>query len=229
MAITAKQPIQIRLSDTELAALDAYRAHAGRFPPDRATVVKQALLDWLWQQAGGGPRGDGAPSTGPALLGLEQATPSPALPHVPVQEEPSMTPLQQVVLAVPSPQAVEAAAAAPVPELESSVDMGTPGTEEDAAAAILRDAQAPETPGPTSTTATQPPATAPHRAKADLIARLRYLHEVKQLGPQAIAERLNAEGVPTISGKGQWSKGTVSKILARIKAGTPTPTGRKTS
>jgi hypothetical protein len=45
-----KTPIQIRLDDEELARLDAQRATEGRFPPDRPTVVKRALLDWLAQQ-----------------------------------------------------------------------------------------------------------------------------------------------------------------------------------
>lgn len=35
---------------------------------------------------------------------------------------------------------------------------------------------------------------------------------------QQIADRLNAEGVPTISGKGAWNKGTVSKQLGKHQA-----------
>jgi len=42
---------------------------------------------------------------------------------------------------------------------------------------------------------------------------IRFLHIDKALGPQAIAERLNAEQVPTLSGRGHWSRGTVAKLL----------------
>jgi Recombinase len=32
---------------------------------------------------------------------------------------------------------------------------------------------------------------------------------------QAIANQLNAEGVPTLSGRGRWQKGTVGDLLAQ--------------
>jgi hypothetical protein len=32
---------------------------------------------------------------------------------------------------------------------------------------------------------------------------------------QAIADRLTAEGVPTLSGKGRWQKGTIANLLAQ--------------
>ena len=35
------------------------------------------------------------------------------------------------------------------------------------------------------------------------------------LSLQAIANRLNKEGVPTLSGRGQWQAGTVGKLLAQ--------------
>ena len=35
------------------------------------------------------------------------------------------------------------------------------------------------------------------------------------LSLQAIANRLNKEGVPTLSGKGRWQKGTISNLLAQ--------------
>jgi hypothetical protein len=53
----------------------------------------------------------------------------------------------------------------------------------------------------------------PAGAKAELLAQIRRWHEAEQLGPQALADRLNAQQVPTLSGRGQWQKGTVSKLL----------------
>jgi hypothetical protein len=32
---------------------------------------------------------------------------------------------------------------------------------------------------------------------------------------RAMANRLNTEGVPTLSGKGRWQKGTVENLLAQ--------------
>jgi Recombinase len=34
------------------------------------------------------------------------------------------------------------------------------------------------------------------------------------LSLQQIADLFNAEGVPTLSGKGRWQKGTIGKLLA---------------
>jgi excisionase family DNA binding protein len=52
----------------------------------------------------------------------------------------------------------------------------------------------------------------PVQRKAALVARL---HELKAQGLslQAIANRLNSEAVPTLSGRGTWKKGTVDNLL----------------
>jgi hypothetical protein len=49
-------------------------------------------------------------------------------------------------------------------------------------------------------------------SKAMVLHRLRAM-QAEGLSLQAIANRLNNEGVPTLSGKGQWKKGTVSNLL----------------
>jgi excisionase family DNA binding protein len=49
--------------------------------------------------------------------------------------------------------------------------------------------------------------------KAELVARLRSM-QAQGLSLQAIANQLNREGVPTLSGKGTWKKGTVGNLLA---------------
>jgi excisionase family DNA binding protein len=49
-------------------------------------------------------------------------------------------------------------------------------------------------------------------AKAAVLARIRQL-KAQGLTLQAIAERFTAEGVPTLSGKGSWSKGTIANLL----------------
>jgi hypothetical protein len=36
------------------------------------------------------------------------------------------------------------------------------------------------------------------------------------LSLQAIAAQLNAEGVPTLSHKGQWQKGAIGNLLAQL-------------
>ena len=48
--------------------------------------------------------------------------------------------------------------------------------------------------------------------KAALIARL---HQMKATGMSLaqMARQLQADGLPTLSGKGQWQKGTVDKLL----------------
>jgi hypothetical protein len=55
-------------------------------------------------------------------------------------------------------------------------------------------------------------ASAPDRA-----AILHRLHamQAKGFSLQAMADRFNLEGVPTLSGKGQWRKGTIGKLLAQ--------------
>ncbi len=49
-------------------------------------------------------------------------------------------------------------------------------------------------------------------AKATLRRRLQAM-KTAGLSYQGIAERLNAEGVPTLSGRGQWRKGSVGNLL----------------
>jgi len=38
--------------------------------------------------------------------------------------------------------------------------------------------------------------------------------QAEGLSLQKIADRLNADGVPTLSGKGRWQKGTIGNLLA---------------
>jgi hypothetical protein len=49
--------------------------------------------------------------------------------------------------------------------------------------------------------------------KAAVLQRLRAM-QAEGLSLQAIANRLNNEGVPTLSGKGRWQKGTIGNLLA---------------
>jgi hypothetical protein len=58
-----------------------------------------------------------------------------------------------------------------------------------------------------------PPAIAPP-SKADILARLRTLRQAGLSLPQ-IADVLNAERVPTLSGKGRWQKGTIGHLRAQ--------------
>lgn len=51
-------------------------------------------------------------------------------------------------------------------------------------------------------------------AKAEVLTRLRML-QAEGLSLQAIANHLNNEGVPTLSGKGHWQKGTIGNLLAQ--------------
>jgi excisionase family DNA binding protein len=57
----------------------------------------------------------------------------------------------------------------------------------------------------------------PVQRKAALVPRLRAL-QAQGLSMQAIANQLNAEGVPTLSGRGHWQKGTVSDFLSEATA-----------
>jgi hypothetical protein len=41
--------------------------------------------------------------------------------------------------------------------------------------------------------------------------------QAEGLSLQKIADRLNADGVPTLSGKGHWQKGTIGNLLAQIQ------------
>ena len=46
-----------------------------------------------------------------------------------------------------------------------------------------------------------------------VLRRLRAM-QAEGLSLQKIADRLNADGVPTLSGKGRWQKGTIGNLLA---------------
>jgi hypothetical protein len=50
--------------------------------------------------------------------------------------------------------------------------------------------------------------------KAAVLTRLRAL-QAEGLSLQAMANRLNDEGIPTLSGKGRWQKGTIGNLLAQ--------------
>jgi hypothetical protein len=52
--------------------------------------------------------------------------------------------------------------------------------------------------------------------KAALLDRLRAM-QAEGLTLQKMADRLNHEGVPTLSGKGRWQKGTIGNLLAQVK------------
>jgi hypothetical protein len=56
--------------------------------------------------------------------------------------------------------------------------------------------------------------------KAAVLQRLRAL-QAEGLSLQAIANQLNAEGVPTLSGKGRWQKGTIGNLLAQGQEDAP--------
>jgi hypothetical protein len=58
------------------------------------------------------------------------------------------------------------------------------------------------------------PHPARHDPKAALLSRLRTM-QGEGVSLQKIADRLNHEGVPTLSGKGQWRKGTIGNLLAQ--------------
>jgi recombinase len=54
--------------------------------------------------------------------------------------------------------------------------------------------------------------------KAAVLQRLRVMQS-EGLSLQAMANRLNAEGIPTLSGKGRWRKGTIGNLLAQTEGG----------
>jgi hypothetical protein len=64
------------------------------------------------------------------------------------------------------------------------------------------------------TTATRDTA-AQQPARPDRAALVARLHEMRARGMslKAMADQLQAEGLPTLSGKGQWQKGTIDKLL----------------
>ena len=79
---------------------------------------------------------------------------------------------------------------------------------------------APQAPTP-ATNGTSPPlipaAVTPQKRKEVPFLRLLAM-EAEGLSHRAMADRLNTERVPTISGGGQWQPGTVGKLLAEAKA-----------
>jgi excisionase family DNA binding protein len=77
---------------------------------------------------------------------------------------------------------------------------------------------APQTPPANGTpTLPTPSAVETHEArKAALLARLQAL-KAEGLSTQAIATRLNREGLPTLSGRGSWQRGTVANLLAEAE------------
>jgi hypothetical protein len=58
------------------------------------------------------------------------------------------------------------------------------------------------------------PPPAPPPDKAAILHKLRTL-QAEGFSHHAMANRFNADGVPTLSGRGQWQKGTIGKLLAR--------------
>jgi hypothetical protein len=58
------------------------------------------------------------------------------------------------------------------------------------------------------------PQPARHDPKAALLSRLRTL-QGEGLSLQKIADRLNHERLPTLSGKGRWQKGTIGHLLVQ--------------
>jgi hypothetical protein len=53
--------------------------------------------------------------------------------------------------------------------------------------------------------------------KAAILHKLRTL-QAEGFSHQAMADRFNTEGVPTLSGRGRWQKGTIGKLLASREA-----------
>jgi hypothetical protein len=52
--------------------------------------------------------------------------------------------------------------------------------------------------------------------KAEVLRRIRDL-KAEGFSLQHIADRLNADGVPTLSGRGRWQKGTIGHLLAQME------------
>lgn len=67
---------------------------------------------------------------------------------------------------------------------------------------------------PAPTPLAAPPATHSAASKDAILDRIRAM-QMAGLSLQAIANRLNTEGVPTLSGKGRWQKGTIGNLLAQ--------------
>ena len=62
----------------------------------------------------------------------------------------------------------------------------------------------------------------------DEIIRMVFRLKSDGLGPTAIAQKMEADGIPTLTGKGQWMKGTVSNIL-KGRHGPPPKAKQKTT
>jgi hypothetical protein len=58
-------------------------------------------------------------------------------------------------------------------------------------------------------------AVSPVRRKARLLPRL-LAWQAEGLGHQAMADRLNAEEEPTLTGRGRWHGGTIGKLLKQV-------------
>jgi hypothetical protein len=71
--------------------------------------------------------------------------------------------------------------------------------------------------GNTGNAPSAPPASIALRVKSDKAAVMERLQQMHDMGLDStqIATALQAEGVPTLSGKGQWHAGTVRKLLAK--------------
>jgi predicted nucleic acid-binding Zn-ribbon protein len=81
-------------------------------------------------------------------------------------------------------------------------------------------ARPPEAPPPAVEAAPADPVVlTPQERRAAVVTRLQAM-KAQGLSHQAIADRLNAEQVPTLSGNGQWQKGTVGKLLAQAEEDT---------
>jgi len=52
--------------------------------------------------------------------------------------------------------------------------------------------------------------------KAELVTWLRTLRG-SGMSLQSMADELNARGIPTLSGKGRWQKGTIGNLLAQAE------------
>jgi hypothetical protein len=62
--------------------------------------------------------------------------------------------------------------------------------------------------------AAERPTSARPTPKAAALERLHAM-QAEGLSLQAMANRLNNEGIPTLSGKGRWQKGTIGHLLAQ--------------
>lgn len=83
---------------------------------------------------------------------------------------------------------------------------------------LVRAPEADDGPALKTSPAPLPIVPTPQQRKAELIVRLQAM-EVQGLSHQAMAQQFNAEGVPTLSGRGRWQAGTIGKWLAEAKEG----------